>query len=293
MTETTPKADLMNAKGKDAASQDLQDPRADHEIGPNAILQAVPLEAVAVARRPMFRDLLESLLVTVILALFGTTFLLQAFKIPTSSMEDTLLIGDHIMVNKLAFAPPSGWVGPLLPYREIRRGDVIVFKYPVSPGTHFVKRVIGLPGDRVRIVRRQVEVNGRLLDEGYKVHKIGTVEEFRDYFPGPPVGPVLARWAAELPRHLKDGWLVVPPGYYFAMGDNRDFSSDSRYWGFVPRANILGRPLVVYWSLNSTSRDYQASGMRERLAGIVDIVRNFGARTRWNRMFRMIHGSPE
>lgn len=260
------------------------------ETTPSIALQAVPLTPVAEARHPVVRDLLESLLVTVILAVFGTTFVLQAFKIPSSSMEDTLLIGDHLMVNKLAFAPATGWLGPLLPYRAIHRGDVIVFKYPVSPATHFVKRVIGLPGDRVRIVNRKVAVNGRFLQENYKVHKIGTVEEFRDYFPAPPLGPVLSRWAGELPRQVKDGWLVVPRDQYFVMGDNRDFSSDSRYWGFVPRANILGRPLFVYWSLNSTSQDYRTTGVRERVAEIVDIVRNFSSRTRWDRMFRIIHG---
>jgi len=269
MTETTASAVLQGA-----------------EVAP----QQVPSAA---ARSTILRDSLESLLVTVILALFGTTFLLQAFKIPSSSMEDTLLIGDHIMVNKLAFAPRAGWLGPLLPYREIRRGDIIVFKYPVSPATHFVKRVIGIPGDRLRIVRRQVNVNGRFLDESYKVHKIGTLEEFRDYFPSRPLGPLLPRWADEMGRYVKDGVLVVPPGQYFVMGDNRDFSSDSRYWGFVPRANILGRPLVIYWSLNSTSSDYQITSLRQRLAGIVEILKDVPGKTRWNRMFRIIHGSQE
>ena len=269
------------------------------ETTPSAVLsggaeEAAPLAApVEEMRRTTVRDALESLLVTVILALFGTTFLMQAFKIPSSSMEDTLLIGDHIMVNKLAFAPRAGWLGPLLPYREIRGGDIIVFKYPVSPATHFVKRVIGVPGDRLRIVHRQVNVNGRFLDESYKVHKIGTVEEFRDQFPSLPLGPLLPRWADEMRSHVKDGALVVPPGRYFVMGDNRDFSSDSRYWGFVPRENILGRPLVIYWSLNSTSRDYQITGLRQRLAGIVEILKDFPSKTRWNRMFRIIHGSQE
>ena len=129
------------------------------------------------------REYFESLLVTVILALFGTTFLIQAFKIPSSSMEDTLLIGDYLMVNKLAYSPATSWVGRLLPYQQIHRGDIVVFRYPVNPGTHFVKRVIGLPGDRLRIAGMQVIVNGHLLAEGYKVHKIGTVEDYRDHFP--------------------------------------------------------------------------------------------------------------
>lgn len=268
------------------------------ETTPSAVLNVGAEEAAPVAlpvevRRTNVRDALESLLVTVILAIFGTTFVMQAFKIPSSSMEDTLLIGDHIMVNKLAFAPRTGWLGPLLPYREVRGGDIIVFKYPVSPATHFVKRVIAVPGDHLRIVRRQVTVNGRFVDEGYKVHKIGTVEEFRDQFPSLPLGPLLPRWANELRSHVKDGALVVPPGQYFVMGDNRDFSSDSRYWGFVPRENILGRPLVIYWSLNSTSRDYQITGFRQRLAGIVEILKDVPGKTRWNRMFRIIHGTQE
>jgi signal peptidase I len=265
---------------------------------PDTVLQSAseaetPPAPRGAVRRTTIRDGIESLLVTVIMAIFGTTFVLQAFKIPSSSMEDTLLIGDHIMVNKLAFAPQAGWLGPALPYRGIRRGDIIVFKYPVSPGTHFVKRVVGLPGDRLRIVRRQVAINGHFVEESYKVHKIGTVEEFRDQFPSIPQGPMLPRWAADLRNHVRDGWLVVPEGSYFVMGDNRDFSSDSRYWGFVSRENILGKPVLIYWSLNSTSRDYQITGLRQRLAGIVEILRDFPQKTRWNRMFRIIHGPQE
>lgn len=261
----------------------------------NADLAAPPLarpeEPAGPPPKSAVRENVESLLVTVILALFGTTFLIQAFKIPSSSMEDTLLIGDHLMVNKLAYAPASRWLGPLVPYREIHRGDIVVFKYPINPGTHFVKRVIGVPGDRVRINRRQVMVNGRLLDEGYKVHKIGNVEEFRDYFPAPPVGPVFPEWREDFPRFVKEGWLVVPAGQYFVMGDNRDFSSDSRYWGFVPRENILGKPLVIYWSLDSTSRDYQPVGLREHVRSIMDVILDFRHKTRWERMFRIVHAA--
>ncbi len=242
-------------------------------------------------RKSTAREYFESLVVTVILALFGTTFLIQAFKIPSSSMEDTLLIGDHLMVDKLAYAPRTRWLGRLLPYHQIHRGDIVVFKYPVSPSTHFVKRVVGLPGDRLRIANRQVIANGRLLDEGYKVHKTHTVEEYRDNFPSTPMGPVYPQWAEILPNYVKDGWLVVPAGYYFVMGDNRDFSSDSRYWGFVPRENILGKPLVIYWSLESTSRDYQTTNVVQRLIEIVQILIEFPIKTRWSRMFRIIYGA--
>lgn len=251
-----------------------------------------PVQQPAVERKKSTaRDYFESLVVTVILALFGTTFVIQAFKIPSSSMEDSLLIGDHLMVDKLAYAPPTRWMAGVLPYHDIRRGDIVVFKYPINPATHFVKRVIGLPGDRIRIVRRQVIVNGRMLDEGYKVHKTGTIEDYRDNFPGPLLGPVLPQWAEDLPSHVKDGWLVVPEGHYFVMGDNRDFSSDSRYWGWVPRENILGKPLVIYWSLESTSKDYQSTGVVDRVVGVFEILIDFPRRTRWSRMFRIIHGA--
>lgn len=252
----------------------------------NAVME-LPAGELAEGRSAA-REYFESLVVTVILALFGTTFLMQAFKIPSSSMEDTLLIGDYLMVNKLAYAPATSWLGPLLPYRQIHRGDIVVFRYPINPGTHFVKRVIGLPGDRLRIAGRQVIVNGHLLAEGYKVHKIGTVEDYRDHFPAAPLGPVFQQWAGELSRHVKEGWLVVPEGYYFVMGDNRDFSSDSRYWGFVPRENILGKPLVIYWSLDSTSRDYQITGLADRLKSMFEVLIRFPSKTRWDRMFRII-----
>jgi len=235
------------------------------------------------------REGLESLVVTLILALFGITFLVQAFQIPSNSMEDTLLIGDHVMVDKLDFAPRTAWLGPLLPYEPIHRGDVVVFKYPVDPAMHLVKRAIGLPGDRVRIRHRQVFVNGHALVEPFTAHKSGFHEEYRDEFPKPPVGPVFAEWSREMPRHVKDGWLEVPQGYYFVMGDNRDYSSDSRYWGFVPRENIVGRPVIVYWSLNSTSHDYQLTGIQS-LKSVLETLVNLPRKTRWERIFRTIHG---
>jgi signal peptidase I len=240
------------------------------------------------------REGLESLVVTLITALFVITFLVQAFQIPSSSMEDTLLIGDHVMVDKLSFAPPTAWLGPLpdlLPYRPIHRGDVVVFKYPVDPTMHLVKRAIGLPGDRVRIRHRQVFVNGQALVEPFSGHKSGFHEEYRDEFPEPPVGPVFQEWSREMPRHVKDGWLVVPQGYYFVMGDNRDYSSDSRYWGFVPRENIVGRPVIVYWSLNSTSHDYQRTGIPSPKS-VWETLVNLPRKIRWERIFRTIHGVP-
>ena len=238
-------------------------------------------------QKSTFREYFESIVVTVILALYGTTFAIQAFKIPSSSMEDTLLIGDHLMVDKLAYAPPGRWLGPLLPYREVRRRDIIVFKYPVDPRTHFVKRVVGVPGDRLRMVNQQLYINGHLADEGYKVHKMGSVDVYRDNFPD-SMPPSVHVWAEEFRQYVQDGWLVVPPGHYFAMGDNRDSSLDSRYWGFVPRENIQGKPLLIYWSLESVSADYRYRSLWERGVGILKTVVQFPFKTRWERMFLLI-----
>src|SRR5258708_2088036 len=219
----------------------------------------VVAEQQADANKPgPVRENFASLVATAVLALFFTTFLAQAFEIPSISMEDTLLVGDRPFVNKLAFAPPSKWLEPLLPYERIRRGDIIIFKHPGQPDRiHMVKRAIGLPGDRIKIKNRDVYVNGRMLDEGYKLHKKGGIEPYRDNFPAPPDAAAYPAWQDEMPKHVdKDGSLVVPPGHYFAMGDNRDNSLDSRYWGFVPRENILGRPIVLYWSMEKKSEDY-------------------------------------
>ena len=141
-----------------------------------------PVPEGGAAGKSTRREYFESIVVTVILALYGTTFAIQAFKIPSSSMEDTLLIGDHLMVDKLAYAPRDPWLGPLLPYQQVQRGDIAVFKYPVDPGTHFVKRVVGVPGDRLRMVNKQLYINGHLADEGYRVHKIARVDQYRDNF---------------------------------------------------------------------------------------------------------------
>ncbi len=244
------------------------------------------------APKSTFRDYFESLVVTVILALFGTTFAIQAFKIPSSSMEDTLLIGDHLMVDKLAYAPHKSMEGRVLPYEEVRQGDIIVFRYPVDPSTHFVKRVIGLPGDRISMRHKNLYVNGHLQAEGYVVHKMASLDEYRDNFPAAAPLSAYPAWADALPGYVKNGELVVPPGEYFVMGDNRDFSSDSRYWGFVPRENIVGKPTIIYWSLDSTSADYRYNSTVDYVTGIVKTIVQFPMRTRWRRMFLLIrpHG---
>lgn len=244
-------------------------------------------------RRTAFRENLLSLFSSAVLALFFFAFVAQAFEIPTGSMEDTLLVGDRPFVDRVSFAPRTTWLGPLLPYQEIRAGDLVVFKHPSQPDRiHVVKRVIGLPGDRVRIVNRQVIVNGHLQDEGYKIHKDRVIESYRDNFPSEAAEQVYPEWREEMPKHVKNGWLVVPPGKYFVMGDNRDHSLDSRYWGFVPRENIVGRPWALWWSLDLKETDFQRTGL-DRVTGPLKTVLTLPMITRWNRMFRIIHGSQE
>jgi len=240
-------------------------------------------------------EYLESLLVTVILALFGTSFVVQAFKIPSQSMERTLLVGDHLLVNKFIFGGRGAWYEKILPYRELQRGDIIVFKFPYLDHPHFVKRVIGLPGDRLKMVDQQVYVNGKLLNEPYVVHDpaYGIGDPLNYNFP--PAGnqiylsQVQPEWAHEIRKYIKGDELVVPPDKYFAMGDNRDRSSDSRYWGFVDRDAIMGRPFLIYWSIDASSADYGSSTFAQRILGIFDTLIHLPSRTRWSRMLRTVH----
>ncbi len=249
-------------------------------------------EEAAPQKHSALRENFSSLVATAVLALFFTTFVAQAFEIPSESMETTLLIGDRPFVEKVQFAPATTWLGPLLPYNEIHRGDIIVFKHPAEPARiHMVKRVIGLPGDKIKIVRRNVIVNGRFLNEGYKSHSSSTIDDYRDNFPMAPIGPVYPEWADAMPQYVKDGWLVVPAGHYFAMGDNRDNSLDSRYWGFVPRENILGKPMVLYWSINLPREAYMPRSLMDRLVGVVEVVISLPVKTRWGRLFLPIRSA--
>jgi signal peptidase I len=238
-------------------------------------------------KRSTAREYLESLVVTVVLALFGTTFLVQAFKIPSSSMEDSLLIGDHLMVDKVSYAPDGPWDW-LIPYDKVAQDRIIVFRYPREPQTYFVKRVVGIPGDRIRLEEKRVYRNGELLDEPYAVHKTSHTDDFRDSFPNFVSGAGFPDWMMQIPDFTSNGEIVVPEGQYFVMGDNRDLSSDSRYWGFVPRQNIVGKPLLLYWSYESSSDEYRAVSPGEYITRIFDVLIHFPQRTRWDRMFRII-----
>jgi signal peptidase I len=226
--------------------------------------------------------------VTILLLLFLTTTLVQAYVIPTGSMEDTLLIGDHLLVDKMAFAPTGAVSKHILPYSDVRRGDIIVFRYPVDITMTFVKRAMGIPGDRIRIVNKEVYRNGVKLDEPYKVHKSDQIDPYRDNFPSEPNSMIYPGAMDMLQNHVVNGEIVVPAGTVFAMGDNRDSSLDSRYWGFVPRENIIGKPLIIYWSYDAPTDQLQDPAIG--LEHLKDLGLNFFSKTRWRRTFMLVHG---
>lgn len=232
------------------------------------------------------RNTISEWTVTILLLLFGTTTLVQAFVIPTGSMEDTLLIGDHLLVDKLAYAPPGPISKYLLPYSPLKRGDIIVFRYPIDLRLTFVKRVIGIPGDRIRIENKQVYRNGVKLEEPYKFHKTDYFDSYRDNFPSEPNTRLYEPAQVMLEKHVTNGEVVVPPDCYFAMGDNRDASLDSRYWGFVPRENIIGKPLIIYWSYDTTTD--RLSSPTIGVDHLLDLAQNFFIKTRWRRTFNLI-----
>jgi signal peptidase I len=244
-------------------------------------------------------EFLASLAGVLVTGLFIITFVLQAFEIPSSSMENTLLIGDHVFVNREQFAPPTRWMGPLLPYRDLRRGDIVVFLSPEQPGLFVVKRIMGIPGDRIHLRDGVVYRNGQKLDEPYVLHKEAHIQEgynlyrqYRDNFPSVPpsemAGVQSERWQQEFRSHVNGDDIVVPQGGYFAMGDNRDVSLDSRFWGFIPRANVIGRPMFIYWSFTTPENQYQKSSLEDRLEFIAHIVRHFFDETRWKRTLQVV-----
>jgi signal peptidase I len=227
-------------------------------------------------KKSTLREYFESIVIAVILALFIRTFVVQAFKIPTGSMENNLLIGDHLLVNKMVFAPASGLERAIGPTGTIHRGDVVVFKYPEEPDRDFIKRVIGLPGETLEVREKKVYINGKPLDEPY-VH-----------FLQPPSSSEYNEVTSFDVRE-RYGPVTVPADQYFMMGDNRDNSQDSRYWGFLPRDLVKGKALVIYWSYESGREDYQDNGTGEALKGLGSTFVHFFTRTRWDRMFHQIH----
>jgi signal peptidase I len=232
--------------------------------------------------------------------LFIQTFIAQNFVIPSGSMEPTLLIGDHLVVDRITLAPPAKWIEPLVYYRQPRRGDVVVFIKPVPDLVsgkmqylYLVKRLIGLPGDHIHLQDGTVYINGVAQPQGHA--RPTTPENFVQYlddFPAVPMSPEMGAteaWSLAMPKYVKNGNLVVPKGDYFMMGDNRHNSLDSRYWGFVPRANIIGRPLFNYWSFRTPGNEYNKTGIAARVAWTGHILLHFFSGTRWKRTFHVIH----
>ncbi len=260
-------------------------------------------ERVAIAiehstdRLPQSRSFVAEWTVTILIMLFASTSLAWSYVIPTGSMEDTLMVGDHIVVDKLAYAQRGPVSKYLLPYEEPRRGDIIAFRYPVDISQMFVKRLIALPGEHLKIVDQQVYINGERLNEPYAYHKSGYFDPYRDNFPSVTENPEVVpdesrdvRLSEMLSRHVVNGEVVVPPNSYFVMGDNRDNSLDSRYWGFVPRENIVGKPVLIYWSYNTSTEMLMPHSVEGYSNHLVDVCAHFFSKTRWDRTFRLLRG---
>lgn len=241
---------------------------------------------------PTLPEVLASLLSTVVVALFLLTFVVQPFLIPSESMEHTLLVGDFLLVNKQVFAPsgkPGGWLHSLMPYRDVQRGDIVVFHHP-DP-SYLVKRVVGLPGDHIRIEDGRVLVNEVPLEEPYVVLEPAAPNPFRDNFPArlytdPNIDP---SWWHELQSLTLNGELVVPPGEYFMLGDNRNHSKDSRFWGLVPREAIVARPLLIYFSVSRPSSTDVQQVPDDRLGHGRDLTARLEGFARWKRIFHVVH----
>jgi signal peptidase I len=276
-------AEVIAAEGEPVPSENAV---AVAEGAPEEFVPPEPVPPEYEGERP--RNTLSEWAITILLLLFLTTTLVQAYVIPTGSMEDTLMIGDHLLVDKLAYAPAGPVSKYLLPYTEVKRGDIIVFRYPMKISDTYVKRAIGIPGDRIRIINKELYLNGVKMHEPYTYHKTDYISDYRDNFPGSPDLNVEQGAYDMLMNHVINGEVVVPPNHYFAMGDNRDNSSDSRFWGFVPRENIIGKPLIVYWSYDAPTEDLNDASVS--LRHVTDLAKNFFSKTRWKRSFMLIHG---
>jgi len=224
------------------------------------------------------RDYFETIVICVIFVLFSRAFVFQQSKIPTGSMEETLLIGDYIMVNKFVYASAATSLEKaLLPFQDVRRGDVIVFKFPEEPEKDYIKRIIGLPGELLEIIDQQVYINGEPLEEPYKIHR----DPRRPRTTGAPSPFAQGRDSF--------GPEIVPAGHYFAMGDNRDNSRDSRAWGPVPRENIKGRAFLIWWSFEERRGQYLERGPMNQVKHVLEKITHLVTKTRWTRTFRIIH----
>jgi signal peptidase I len=276
-------------KKKTPATQAPTEPQPDSNPAEDRV-EETPFEALA------------SICSVLVIGLFILTFLAQNFVIPSGSMENTLLVGDHLVVDRITLAPDAKWM-PLLRYREPRHNDIIVFIKPVPDDVDgkpqylfLVKRLIGLPGDHIHLQDGVVYING-VAQTQPKDGKEGPAMEsekvFLDEFPTippaqDPSGGETEEWAVDSASHIANGDLVVPPGKFFMMGDNRHNSLDSRYWGFVPRENIVGRPLFNYWSFATSEEQYEQTGFGNNVAWLAHVALHFFSDTRWTRTFHRV-----
>lgn len=235
----------------------------------------------SVGRRTQPRGFVAEWAMTLIIFLFATTTLVQAYVVPTGSMESTVLIGDHMLVDRLTYSDPGSWGAHLLPYHDVERGDIICFHYPEDVRQIYVKRVIGLPGDRIRMENKQVIRNGLRLREPYTQHIDPSIVPYRDNFPQAPGWETTPRGREMFAHDVRGDELIVPPGRLFVMGDNRENSADSRYWGLVPRSYVVGKPVFVYWSYDAPTEDLEGWSIDH----LVDVATHFFTKTRWNRTF--------
>ncbi len=229
------------------------------------------------------RKLVQEWAVTLLFFLFVTTTMVQAYVVPTASMEDNILVGDHMLVDKIGFENGgNNWGSYVLPRREVKRGDIIAFRYPEDVSQMFVKRVIGIPGDRIRLTNKQVIRNGQVLEEPYIRHISPAIDDYRDNFPTAPEPQTTGRGRDMFERYVHSGEVAVPPDMLFVMGDNRDDSLDSRYWGFVPLSYVAGKPLFIYWSYDAPTPDW----VQWNPAHFKDIALHFFTKTRWERTLK-------
>jgi signal peptidase I len=251
------------------------------------VVRPVPVPA---AKRA-FRHEIAEWAVTLVMMLFLTAMIAQPYVIPSGSMENNLLPGDHVIADKLVYAPSGPVSRHLLPYAGVKRGDIVCFQWPEDIKQTFVKRIIGVPGDRIRIAGKNLFLNGKAVNEPYVVHKTDFLIDYRDNFPGPvPLPEVTEAGRRMLAQHVKDGELIVPPGQYFALGDNRDLSLDSRFWGFVPRENITGKPVLVWWSYDAPREELERPGIS--LDHAIDLTLHLFTKTRWDRTLMLVRGYP-
>ena len=252
---------------------------------------AEPTQTAADVRQETPLESLSGMCAVLVVGLFVLTFIAQNFVIPSGSMENTLLVGDHIMADRITLAPPTRWM-PLVRYREPRRGDIVVFFKPGNPDMFLVKRLIAIPGDHIHLRNGVVILNGVAQNEPYaRLHPEDTYSPYIDDFPSVSPfdsGDVTSEWAIDLPNHIQGNDLVVPPGMYFMMGDHRHNSLDSRFWGFVPRANIIGRPLFNFWSFVTPDDQLDKTGVGNRIGWMTHVALHFFTDTRWKRTFHVV-----